>query len=364
MFQLNQRASNARALMAAALACALLAAGEAQAQKRLDFEAGTIHWEDAANWNPDGIPGTAEIAEIIRSAAGDTLDISSAQTITEMIVGFRSNSGTYTSGVSTLRELPGTNLVILADNGSRIGRDLASGDAIGSSTAQVIQTGGSVTIPNGTNGLRLSQNGTNIANSLYEISGGSVSGGPTSPMTAPLQIGNGTSNFGVAEFHVIGSAATSIRFEDIRIFGSTSSSGIARMHFTLDNLGVTPMTAEDEMRFAGTGTNQLVVDLAGLPPLVDIPLVIADRLNTGSSAPAETFTGLPDNSPITASFAGTTYHWLLDYTDASDNGVLDASIVLRFQSIDVVPEVSSFAMLGLLSAGATGLCRLRRRRTG
>ena len=196
-----------------------------------------------------------------------------------------------------------------------------------------------------------------MADSLYRISGGSVRGGPTNgSMTAPLQIGNIANTYTSSEFHRMGSGVTEARFEDIRIQGNVG--GTTTLHFSLDAGGVTAMIAEDEMRFVGTNTNTLLVDLIGVAPLTDITLITADRLNTASSAPSETFTGLPDGSPIFASFGPYTYNWQVKYMDGSDNGVLDAFVKLQFVSRTEVPEAIS---LTLMSLGGIALAMLRRR---
>jgi hypothetical protein len=332
-------------------------------------------WDSDANWRgvgPDNTfntgddtflqPTTADNAAIF---SGQSVDLSSVETITELQMS-RGNVGArpQTAGIAQLNVLPGANLQTSGGGGFRIGRVVQAGAAVGDNSARVIQTGGLMQVGTGTNGVRLSQSdaGT-LADSLYEISGGSVRGGPTNgSMTGPLQIGIVTSTFGKAEFHVVGTGPTEMRFEDVRMQANSTGAGDAVLHFSLDASGVTPLIAEDEMRFSGNagivGNNKLVVDLIGAAPTTDITLVTADRLGT-SNAPAETFTGMPDLTPISAQFGGFQWNWLLDYTDGSDDGVLDASIVLRFQSKTEVPEPTSLALVG---AGGLALLARRRRR--
>jgi hypothetical protein len=329
------------------------------ATMRFDNGGGDNLWETPANWDettsPDTIPGTADVADISNSF---TANVSSAQTVQEVIVGWPNGATSTNPGTATLNVLSGANIQVMSSNGSRIGRQLKTGNAIGSSKGIVIQTGGTFTVTSGTNGLRLSQGDSgNVADSLYRISGGSVRGGNTNgTMTAPLQIGNISNLYSSAEFHMVGSGVTEARFEDVRIQGNVGGSTV--LHFSLDAGGVTPLIAEDEMRFVGTNTNTLLVDLIGLAPQSDITLITADRLNTASSAPSETFTGLPDGTPISASFGGFTYNWLVKYQDGSDNGVLDAFVKLQFVSRVEIPEPASFALMGL---ACMALAMFRRR---
>jgi hypothetical protein len=322
------------------------------ATMRFDNGGGTGLWETPANWDettsPDTLPGAGDIADISNSF---TVGVSSAQSVSEVIVGWPNGATATNPGTATLNVGSGANIQVSSSNGMRVGRLMKTGQLAGSSKGIVNQTGGTVQINSGTNGLRLSQGDSNattpVADSVYNISGGSVRGGPTNgSMTAPLQIGLNTNLYNLSEFHMIGSGVTEARFEDVRIQGNAG--GQTNLHFSLDNGGVTPLIAEDEMRFVGTNTNSLIVDLIGLPPQTDITLITADRLNTASSAPSETFTGLPDGSPISASFGGTTYNWLLRYQDGSDNGVLDAFVKLQFVSVTQVPEPASFALMGLV----------------
>jgi hypothetical protein len=97
-------------------------------------------------------------------------------------------------------------------------------------------------------------------------------------------------------------------------------------------------------------------------------LITADRLNSANGA-TEFFTNYPtDLLPISASFGGFTYNWLLDYNDESTVGVLNSFVRLNFISrvAEAVPEVSSFLLVGLvggLTLGFSQWCGLRRRRT-
>ncbi|MBX3435512.1 MAG: hypothetical protein KF847_19520 [Pirellulales bacterium] len=336
----------------------------AQAQtKRTDYGGDGVTWEDGANWSPDGVPISTDDAFVNRTANGGSLSVSTTQAVDDLAVSNKSNSGTFVSGTSTLNVLPGATLTVGSTSGFRIGHERPLADGVGSSAGEVIQSGGTVLIPNGTNGLRMSQSHANAAESLYRISGGSLQAGAVGGTQTPLNLGGRSNNFGVAEFHVVGSGATSIVFGgDAVLAGSeTASGGVVRLHFTLDAAGVTPIVLGDELRFDGTGTKQLVVDMIALPPQTDITLIRSNRITTGNSSTAQ-FTGLPDLSPISATFGPTTYHWLLDYTAGANNGVLDSSVVLRFQSAvtAAVPELSSFCLVGLIACGGAWA---RRRRT-
>jgi hypothetical protein len=331
------------------------------ATMRFDNGGGTGLWETPANWdevtNPNTLPGAADTADIGNSF---TVNVSTAQSINELIVAHPNSTPTYTPGTATLNIAANSNIQIASTNGVRIGRVVQASQMVGSSAGIVNQTGGLLQINNGTNGLRLSQGdaGNTVADSVYNISGGSVRGGPTNDsMTAPLQVGVNTNNYNLAEFHMIGSGVTEARFEDVRIFASTTGvgAGTTRLHFSLDAGGVTSLIAEDEMRFNGTGNNQLLVDLVGPAPLADVTLISADRLTTANGALSETFTGLPDGSPISASFGPYTYNWNLRYMDGSDNGVRDAFVKLEFVSRTAVPEPASivlFVVSGLVLLGA------------
>jgi hypothetical protein len=342
----SARVSAASALCAAAVA-ALVTSSVFAAQVRFDNGGGNNLWENPLNWDnagADALPTSADIADI---GSLFTASVSSAQSISELQVAWPNSSGTYLPGTSTLNILAGSNILIGSSNGVRIGRQVQAGQMAGSSAGVVNQSGGLLQIQSGTNGLRLSQadSGT-VADSLYALSGGSVRGGPTNgSMTAPLQIGNITNTFTRAEFRMVGTGPTEARFEDVRMQGGPS--GPAVLKFILDAGGATPLVAEDELRFNGTNTNQLQVELSALAPTSDITLVTADRLTTQNGAPAETFTGLPNGAPMSAIFGTTKYNWTIAYQDGSDDGVLDAFVKLVFVSTEQVPEPTAFGMLGV-----------------
>jgi hypothetical protein len=358
------------------------------------FAADTIYigpsggtWGLDPNWQnvgPDGIFGTGDDTNVEPGAAdaavildGKTVNLSTPETVLEVQVSVPANPAdtSATHGTARLNVLPGATLTTNGNTaGIRVGRALDAGQALGTSRGEIIQTGGSVIIQQGSNGLRLSQSGEgNVSDSLYQISGGSVRGGAGADgtMVSNLALGTITNNWGEAEFHVVGSAPTSIRFLDVALGANNQvgGSGTTVLHFSLDAGGVTPIIAEDELQWRGTspnvlGQNLLEIDLIGEAPQSDITLILADRLNTNgatSGAANEHFSNYLEGAPIQADFGTYRYHWTLDYTDpttSADNGILDASVVLRFQSREIIPEPTSLALLG-----AAGLMLARRRRT-
>ena len=351
---------NRKACFAAAVTTAMATAPAWGAQIRFDDESGDGKWETPQNWVGDALPSTADVADI---GSNFTASISSAQTVQELQVGWPNSSSTYVPGTSTLNILPGTNLILTASGGSRIGRAVQTGQAVGSSKGVVNQTGGLLQINTGTNGLRLSQaDNTIVADSQYIISGGSVRGGPTNgSMTAPLQLGVATNSYNRAEFRVVGSGPTEIRFEDIRITPSTTGVGAGEtaLHFVLDANGVTPMIAEDELRITGSSKALLEVSMMAPAPQQDITLIWADRI-TGSTSPFQPFHNAADGSSLVTHFEDWEYTWNVRYFEddgGSDNGVIESYVKLEFVSAQQIPEPSSLAVLGL-----GGLALLRRRR--
>lgn len=343
-----------KALVCVSAAALFAAAPAFAAQIRFSNVGGDGLWENPLNWVGDAIPTTVDIADI---GSTFTASLSSAQTVQELQVQWPNSSGTYLPGTATLNVLPGANLTVSTSNAARIGRAVQSGQAVGSSLGVVNQTGGTVTITTGSNGLRLSQaDGTTVADSLYSISGGSVRGGLTNgSMTAPLQVGSFSNSFSRAEFRMVGSGVTEARFEDVRMQGSAT--GPAVLKFVLDAGGVTPLIAEDELRFNGVNSNLLEIELAALAPETDLTLIMADRLTAQNGAPGEFFTGLPPGSPISAVFGLTQYNWTVEYQDGSDDGILDAYVKLAFVSTEIIPEPASLSLLGV---GALMLVRRRR----
>jgi hypothetical protein len=358
-----------------AVAVLLAACPAFAAQINFDNTAGTGVWETPANWSTDTLPTTADQPVIHDSF---TASITSAQVAGDLVVSWPTGLGAPAAGTATLNIGPGANLVVgnPPDNtntsGIRVGR---TATAVGASLGVVNQTGGSVSIVTGANGLRLSQAdaGTTVSDSRYVISGGTLRGGTSvndTGINAPLNIGTQTNNFNRAEFSVLGSRATDIRFEDLNLRNSPAAAGTglrqAVLSYTIDNGGVTPIVVEDQFDIQNhdnngnpTGTVLLEINLQGTPAEADILLVSADRLTpTSGAAPFVNFTGLPDGSPIVRTFGNFIYTWNLDYTDGGDDGTLDASITLDFVSRTEVPEP------GALAAAAAALAAplLRRSR--
>lgn len=372
--KMNRR-STAIGAAAAAVMLGGLTAGTASAVDVYWVGPSGGNWDVDASWHQPGTDGALNTGDDVvaqptsADAAvifnGSTVNLNTTETVSELQM---SRGGVTAApqvpGTARLNILPGANLQGAGSNGFRIGRAAQAGAGVGDGLAYVVQTGGTLQINTGTNGVRVGQGDTGlVADAVYEISGGSARGGPTNgSMTAPLQIGSNVNSYNLAEFHVIGSGATEVRFEDIRLFPSTTGTGagVTRLHFTLDGAGVTPMTAEDELRFRGLGTASLLVDANAVPPtnpLVDIPLVRADRISTDNSFPAETFTGQPEGAPIAVSFGGLTYNYSLHYLDSSDDGVLTDAVRLHFESI--TPEPGSAALLAVGGLALLGRRRIR-----
>lgn len=376
----TQRAHRQTVLALAAMGILGLTVGTVSAAETF-FIAGTGTWDADANWAQVGgdatlgtgddvnvQPGLADAAIIFDN---QTVNLNSTESVLEVQVATPA-SGHFSgsNGTARLNVGPGAALTTNGNSaGMRVGRGLAVGQALGTSRAEVVQTGGSVFIAQGTNGVRLSAGDSgNVADSFYQISGGTLRGGAGGAgIVSDLRVGQTGSNFNSAEFHVVGSGPTEIRFLDVQVASSTAelaasgnTNGHSIIRFSLDAGGVTPIIAEDEFQFrttvAGSAVGLLMVDLIAEAPQTDITLVIADRLGNNGSA-AERFYNYGDGDLLVASGAGWDYSYLVDYTDASDDGVLDASIVLRYQSRSLIPEPSALSLLGL-----AGLALVRRRR--
>ena len=322
-------------------------------------------------------PGTGDAAVVLD---GSAVNLNSTESVLEVQVSYAANAADTSATHGTARLNVGSGAALTTSgnsSGIRVGRLLDAGQTVGTSRGEVVQTGGSVNIAQGANGLRLSEAdgpfaGTPVADSYYEISGGSLTArSPVNTIVADLRIGRRENVWGTAEFHVNGSGATEIRFLDIQMGGNVASltggtgTGTSILHFSIDAGGVETVIAEDEFQFRGgnetLGQNLLQLDLIGEAPEADITLIQADRLNTNGitgNASLERFTGMPDGTVITRQFGGFEYVWTLEYGDGSDDGNLDAFVMLDFVSKTVVPEPAS---LGLLGLGSLGLLRRRRR---
>jgi MYXO-CTERM domain-containing protein len=348
------------------------------AQINFDNGAGTGTWENPLNWRgagPDTFWGTDDDTDGLPVAADQAViggnfiaTLTSAQTVSEVGVQWPGQGG-QTAGSSVLNIGPGAALTVTGASGVRLGRAFTG--AVGSTSGTVNQTGGSVVIT-GNNGLRLSQESAAVQpDSLYVISGGSLTGG-TPDATGSLNVGRLDSSFNRAEFRVVGSGASEIRFEDVNLRAAPPAEGTgtrqAVLSFVVDDGGVTPIVVEDQFDIqahdAATGTptgNALLeISLQGAPAESDIVLVNADRLTpTSGTAGFVNFLGMPDGTPIMRSFGNYEYTWNLDYVDGNDDGLMDAFIRLDFVSRTEVPEPGALGALGL---GAFALVRRRRGR--
>jgi hypothetical protein len=340
------------------------------------FAADTIYvgpsggnWDVDANWRGVGgdtifgngddtfvQPGATDDAIIFD---GSTVNLNTTETVLEVQVSAPNHAGDTSAahGVTRLNIGPGAALTTNGNSsGIQVGLQLDAGQAIGSSRGEIVQTGGAVVIQQGANGLRMSASGSgNMADSLYRISGGSLRGAAgAGAMVSDLRVGLITNVWDEAEFHVVGSAATSIRFLDVQAAANSAEQGDSIFHFNLDAGGVTPIIAEDELQFRGDATNGLgnnilKIDLIGEAPSTDIILFQADRLNTNgvASGAANEHFDLLEGALVQRDFGAFRYRWTLDYTDGSDEGTIDASVALRFVSKTVIPEPSSLALLAL-----------------
>ena len=342
-------------------------------QTNFDNSAGTGVWNTPENWSTDVLPTNADQAVIPN---GFTVSLTTPQVVGDLVVSWPADPVTPTPpGTATLNIGPGANLVVGNTIGIRVGR---AAPTVGTSLAVINQTGGTVSIISGSNGLRLSQaDGTTVSDSRYVISGGILRGGPVQEGVPPdanasLNIGTQANNFNRAEFHVLGSRATEIRFEDVSLRTAPPGAGTgmreAVLHYTIDDGGVTPIVAEDQFDIqdhdgAGNpaGNVMLEITLAGAPPEEDILLVSADRLTpTSGAATYVHFKGLPDGTPIVRAYLDYIYTWNIDYTDeGADDGDLESSIKLDFVSRVIIPEPGPLA---LLCVGALGIMRRRRGR--
>jgi hypothetical protein len=374
-----------------AAAAAMLGARQASAAQ-INFDNGALSglWENPTNWRgagPDTLWGTEDDTDGLPTTAdqpvihdGFTASLTSPQVAGDLVVSWPTGGGSPAApGVATLNIGPGADLVVgdgaTNTSGIRLGR---TATAVGASRGVINQTGGNVSIITGANGLRLSQadGGTTVSDSLYVISGGSLRGGPAGAATlnANLNIGTQLNNFNRAEFRVVGTGPTEIRFADVNLRVATPADGTgtrqAVLGFVIQDGGVTPIVAEDQFDIqnhdgatgAPTANALLEIALQGAPPEQNIVLVQADRLTpTSGAAGFVHFAAMPDNTPIVRTFGDWEYTWNLNYIDGSDDGILDAFIRLDFVSRTLVPEPGALTLFALLSACA--FAHRRRRQT-
>lgn len=291
-------------------------------------------WNDPNNWDDGVVPPGGDTNVNIY---GDiTVNLSSPGMTTgtnHLRIG---DGGGPTT--STLNILPGGSLLIDGSEDLILGReDLNQEGTLG----VVNQTGGAFTA---NDYIKMSGDKEFAAGSLYQISGGTVQ------VVDQLQMGRDDSYSTRIEFKVIGSGATSIEINDVKIERNLSAQ--ATFSFVIDELGVTPITVLDELQLGnnespddpGVGDTFLNVILGTTSqPPTTMTLFSAGRITMESQ-----FTGLPDGSLIPVSFSGTNRVYQLNYVDLGDT----EDVILT-----EIPEPTSLALLGL-----GGLALLRRRK--
>jgi hypothetical protein len=274
-------------------------------------------WTDPLNWMDDDtmanvVPAGSDQAFI---NGAFNVDIDSQVTVGSFAVG-------HGGGTATLNILPGADVTV--NNTSRVGRGGAvAGDTLG----RVLQTGGAVNFPNNSRlGLTFdSRTPPEVnADSLYEISGGSL----TMAGLGSIQIGRTNNSAGLpitfnrAEFRVVGSGPALIEANRLSLDGG-GQQGTPVVGFVIDSGGVTTIQLRDFLRLNQGATLEVNVNSATVPT-TDITLIAADHF----AGTLTEFVGMPDLSTISDIFNQRLYEWTLDYTNESDDGVIDSFVRL------------------------------------
>jgi len=295
-------------------------------------------WFDPDNWSEGAIP-----------FAGDATKIFDSHTSTISAGAADYAAADLSIGDSDLGETATLNISGGILSGTGTGNDirLGVGDNQSGSLGRIIQTGGAVTA---VDYIKMSNAGQQAAaGSHYQISGGSLA------IVDQLEMGR---DDGVVQnlirFEVIGTGATSITAEDVKVNRiHPLSPAQASFAFTIDGSaqGVTSIDVNDELQLGNSetadpavGVLDLVLNVSAVPTNNDIVLFNAKRITND-----EQFEGKPDYSRVQAApFGGVIYDWQIRYFDnLSSPGPV---VILTDLKVRQIPEPSSLVLLVLAAA--------------
>ena len=307
---------------------------------------GDADWFKATNWDNGVVP--PEVDENVNIYDSFSVDIGAgAADVGEnnLTIG---NTETATATTATLNVSGGSLTVGISSDDLRLGRNDA--DQVGA-VGFLNQLGGDVIV---NDYIKMSNAGsTPQAGSHYRISGGSLN------VVDQLEFGrdDGTVASKIM-FEVVGTGPSAITINDVKVNRVSPNSGVQpTFAFTIDDspTGVTPIVVLDELQLGnnetenpGEGELYLELSLSGVPTANPIVLFQAKRLTMD-----EQFTGLPDNSIVSADYNAVTYQWRINYFDDGSN-VVDAVVLTP------VPEPNSVCLIALAFAPVWMLRRHRR----
>lgn len=261
----------------------------ASAQSKTTTWAGTGDWTSAKHWS-HGLPSVSTDASVRRDS---NLTIPHGNfAVARLGVGTE-------SGDNVRASLDGGHLLIRQDS-------LLVGERTGSNAEFDLNSGTLESVMDIFVGGASGSTGR-MNHSLLRIRGGRLTG-------LSLTIGEGLGSNSTVD--IIGSTPRSISaLEFVEMLAQSDPGGtpaVTTLSFTLDDHGVTPIIIFSRFRglridHDASSTCRLQVNLSAVPPRNDITLIESRAPNAGE------FSGLSEDSQVTASFNGHTYTWTLTY---------------------------------------------------